>query len=311
MAALITTLGPRRAEELGLILPHEHIFANFDGLDLTPAWRVAKDDVLELLAQPIADAKAAGVSVLVEATSLGGGRRADILLAVSQGLGIPIVAATGIFREPWIGEYVRRHGEALLAQWMELEIADGIDGGPLHAGWIKLRSGDERLTEEQTVLLTAAARAAGVTGVAIGSHTVAGKVAEHQVDVVERSGYRADRFIWIHAQVENDFAWNVKLAQRGAWIEYDGIGDSPGDDVYIKRILRLWDAGYGERILLSQDRGWYDPLKPGGGVPKPYTYLPQVFLPKLLDAGLTQAAIEQMTIHNPFQAYATDYEIRY
>lgn len=39
MAELITTLGAKREEELGMILPHEHIFANFptgDDLDCKP-----------------------------------------------------------------------------------------------------------------------------------------------------------------------------------------------------------------------------------------------------------------------------------
>jgi hypothetical protein len=28
------------------------------------------------------------------------------------------------------------------------------------------------------------------------------------------------------------------------------------------------------------DRGWYDPAQPGGGEPKPYTYLVEEFLPQ-------------------------------
>jgi phosphotriesterase-related protein len=160
------------------------------------------------------------------------------------------------------------------------------------------------------VLVRAAARAGAATGVVIGSHTVAGRVASRQVDIIEEADYAAGRFIWIHAQVEPEFTWNLELARRGAWIEYDGIGDSPADVVYVDRILRMWDAGYGGRILLSQDRGWYDPVKPGGGVPKPYTYLTDIFLPKLAAEGLSDQQIRQMTTHNPFNAYATDHTLR-
>ena len=42
-----------------------------------------------------------------------------------------------------------------------------------------------------------------------------------QLDVIEAEGYRADRFISIHTQEEKDFAYNVAVAERGAWIEYD------------------------------------------------------------------------------------------
>jgi phosphotriesterase-related protein len=68
----------------------------------------------------------------------------------------------------------------------------------------------------------------------------------------------------------------------------------------------MWDAGCGARILLSQDRGWYDPVKPGGGVPKPYTYLTDTFLPKLAAAGMADEQIRQMTVHNPCTAFATE-----
>ena len=33
MAQLITTLGPKRADEMGLILPHEHIFVDLRTAD--------------------------------------------------------------------------------------------------------------------------------------------------------------------------------------------------------------------------------------------------------------------------------------
>jgi phosphotriesterase-related protein len=68
--------------------------------------------------------------------------------------------------------------------------------------------------------------------------------------------------------------------------------------------LRLLDAGFGEQLLLSHDRGWYDPAQPGGGEPKPYTYLSEVFLPKLRSAGVDEATIRQLTEENPFRAFA-------
>jgi phosphotriesterase-related protein len=306
MPAIITTLGLRRAEDLGLILPHEHIFANFDSLDHAAAHAVRAADVLRHVGPYLSAAKAAGVTALVDATSLGGARRADILRDVSAAIGLPVVVATGIFREPWIADSVVEHGEDGLKEWMVQEILAGIEDSGVHAGWIKLRSGDHELSPAQTVLVRAAARAGSDSGVAIGSHTVAGCVAARQVDLIEEAGYAASRFIWIHAQVEPDFTWNLDLARRAAWIEYDGIGDSPADEVYIDRILRMWDAGYGDRILLSQDRGWYDPVQPRGGVVKPYTYLTETFLPKLAAAGLGKEQIRQMTVQNPFEAYATD-----
>ena len=153
-------------------------------------------------------------------------------------------------------------------------------------------------------MLRAAARAAAEVGAVIGSHTIRGRVARDQLDTIEASGYTAEQFIWIHASAEPDFDLNLELARRGAWIEYDFIGKPDTDDLHIERIKRMLDAGLGGRLLLSHDRGWYDPAQPGGGIPKPFTYLSEIFLPKLRAAGVDDPTIRRLTHDNPFRAFA-------
>ena len=99
---------------------------------------------------------------------------------------------------------------------------------------------------------------------------------------------------------------NLEMARRGAWIEYDWIGGNGTDEQTLYRVLRLLDAGLGHRLLLSQDRGWYDPAQPGGGTPRSFTYLCERFLPKLRAAGVDEATIRQMTCDNPFRAFAVE-----
>jgi phosphotriesterase-related protein len=130
-------------------------------------------------------------------------------------------------------------------------------------------------------------------------------VVRHQLDILEAAGYTADRFIWIHTQAEPDFDLHLEMARRGCWLEYDAIGsDDFGDDFFIERIQRVLAAGFGHKLLLSHDRGWYDPAQPGGGTPKPYTYLYDLFLPKLRASGVDEATIRQLTHSNPFNAFA-------
>jgi phosphotriesterase-related protein len=57
-------------------------------------------------------------------------------------------------------------------------------------------------------------------------------------------------------------------------------------------------------LLLSQDRGMYDAAQPGGGTPRPYTYLTEHFVPALQTAGVDDATIRQLTEANPFAAFA-------
>jgi phosphotriesterase-related protein len=140
----------------------------------------------------------------------------------------------------------------------------------------------------------------------IGSHTIRGRVVREELDIIEAMGYDAGRFIWIHTQAEPNFEIHLEIARRGAWLEYDAIGNVEGenDDYYVQHIQRLLEAGFGDQLLLSHDRGWYDPALQGGGVPKPYTYLPEQFLPKLRSVGVDEGMIHQLTVHNPFQAFA-------
>ena len=302
MTNIYTTLGPKSSAELGLILPHEHIFVDLRTWD-TPGYAQAEtQEVIELMAPEIARAQAAGVTAIVECSTVGVGRRADIDLAVSEATQMPLVVPTGVYREPWVPDWVHQASESFLADWMLGELLGEIEDSGVQAGWIKLSAGDDGLTASETKILRAAAAAGRQTNAVIGSHTVRGSVVRDQLDIIDAMGYAPDRFIWIHTQAEPDFALHLEMARRGAWLEYDWI--SSDDDRDVENILRLLEAGLGDQLLLSHDRGWYDPALPGGGVPKPYTYLVDEFLPKLRTSGVDEAAIEQITHTNPFQAFA-------
>ncbi len=302
MASLITTLGPKSSSELGMILPHEHIFVDLRTWD-TPGYAQAQaEEVIQLMAPEMTRAREAGVTAIVECSPVGVGRRADIDRAVSLATELPVVVPTGIYREPWVPDWVHAASEAELAVWMLSELQGEIEASGVQAGWIKLSAGDDGLTSCETKILRSAVTAGRETNAVIGSHTIRGRVVRDQLDIIEAMGYTADRFIWIHTQAEPDFALHLEMALRGAWLEYDAIGENDGRD--LQNVQRLLEAGLGNQLLLSHDRGWYDPALPGGGVPKPYTYLPDQFLPKLRNVGVDEAAIVQLTHVNPFQAFA-------
>ena len=306
MPQLITTLGPVDEEAVNMILPHEHIFVDLR-VGNPPGF--AEADAANVVAQmgpELHRARAAGISVLVECTPVGVGRRADILKAVAEAVSFPILVPTGIYREPWIPDWAHRASEDELYDWMLGELQGEIELSGVQAGWIKLSAGDDGLTPCETKILKAAARAGVVTNAVIGSHTIRGAVVREQLTLIEREGYSPERFIWIHAQAEPDVDLNLEMARRGAWIEYDWIGnpDAFDDNFYIRRIQKLLDAGLGHRVLISHDRGWYDPALPNGGIPQPFTYINEHFLPRLRESGVDESTIRQFTHANPFEAFA-------
>jgi phosphotriesterase-related protein len=304
MPSLITTQGKKAAHEIGMILPHEHIFVDLCTWDKPHYAEAEASAVLALMSPEVEKAKAVGVTALVECTPLGVGRRVDMVKAVSDATNFPMIVPTGIYREPWITPWAHDASEDELYQWMLGELTGTIENTGVQAAWIKLSAGDDGITDCEAKILRAAAHAGKETHAVMGSHTIKGRVVRDQLDIIEAQGYTASRFIWIHTQAEPDFDLHLEMAKRGAWIEYDWIGgDGVSDETYISHIKRLLAAGYENQILLSHDRGWYDAGKPDFQ-PKPFTYISETFIPKLRDAGIDDATITRLTHTNPFNAFA-------
>jgi phosphotriesterase-related protein len=304
MASLITTLGPRTAEELGPILPHEHVFVDLRTWQQPGYGEADAPEVVEVMAPYLRDVQQQGVTAIVEPGPIGVGRRVDILLAVSQAVGLPLVAPTGVYREQWIPPFVRESSIEALRDLFVSELTDEIEDTGVRAGWIKIGASDHGITDAEGKVLRAAVAASIATGATIGSHTVNGAVAREQLDVIERAGGRPDRFVWIHAHAEPDRAIHRELARRGCWVELDGIGDPAEDQHFVDLTRDLLDAGFAESVLLSQDRGWFDPAQPRGGTPLPYTALFDRFIPLLAEHGVDDDILTTLTRHNPFRAFA-------
>ncbi|MBN1563965.1 MAG: esterase, partial [Anaerolineae bacterium] len=180
MTCLITTFGSLTADNLGMILPHEHVFVDLRPDHPADFGQADVADVIALMGPEIEKAGHAGVTALVECTPVGVGRRADILKAVSAATQFPLVVPTGIYREPWIPDWALNASEDELFAWMLGELTDQIrcNFAPgdvtsgVQAAWIKLSAGDDGITPAEAKILRAAARAGIATGAIIGSHTI-------------------------------------------------------------------------------------------------------------------------------------------
>lgn len=303
MTILHTTLGPRRRDELGLVLPHEHLFVDLRTPDVPGHGEAESADVVALMAPRMQEALERGVTAIVECSTGGVGRRVGHDLAVSRATGMPIVVAAGLYREPWIPAWAREVDDDALEEHVRQELTQGIDGTDVVAAWVKLSAGDDGMTTLEERVLRASARAARKIGALIGSHTVAGRVVLDQLAVLSEEDFPLERFLWIHTQVEQDQALHREVAERGAWIEYDHLGTVPTADV-VGLVDGVLEAGHERRLLLSHDAGWYDPALPGGGSPRPWTALTDDVLPALRERGVPEHTIRSLTVDNPFDAFA-------
>ncbi len=304
MKKLITTLGPMQIEDIGMMLSHEHIFTDLRTEAATGFGLADTDDVIATRKPELDRARQAGINVIVECTPIGVARRVDILLAVSKASGFSLVVPTGVYREPWLPDWVKAASMESLRAWMLGELQGNIGGTGVRAAWIKISAGDDGMTAHEAKVLEAAALAGIETNAVIGSHTVKGSTVRTQLDLLEKTGYRADRFIWIHTQAEPDISLHVEMARRGAWLSYDNVGSPESDEIILDCLLKMVGLGFTDQLLISHDRGWYDPAKPHGGVAEPFTHIVETFLPKLRAAGLEEFAIRKLMKDNPFHAFA-------
>jgi phosphotriesterase-related protein len=306
---LQTITGPAEAGDLGLILPHEHLFTDLRG-PTAPGYAQAEvEHVVGLVGPYIQAALAAGVTAMVECSTVGVGRKLAIQRRLADLFPLRIVVPTGIYKEAYTPASLRDVPAEYLAELWTRELSEGIEGTPVRAGFIKLAMSDDGPKPIEIRNLKAAASTSRATGAVIASHTIGGTVAHKEMDVLAAEGLDLHRFIWVHAQSETNRAVLLAAARRGAYVELDSIGASPQSTANIlATTLALLEAGYSNQILLSHDAGWYNPGRPDG-LPgdngfRGYTTLVDEFLPALKSRGVTDAQLRQLTAVNPFNAFA-------
>jgi phosphotriesterase-related protein len=309
MAKRIYTIkGPVETAALGLILPHEHLFTDLRGPHVPGYAQGEASAVIEVVAPYLVQAAAAGVTALVECSTVGVGRNLSILQSLADSTSIHILAPTGVYRDAYIPQSVRGMSEAELASLWTKELTEGIEGTSIRAGFIKLAMSDDGPAELEIRNLRAAARASQNSGAVIAVHTIGGKIARQEMDILEEAGLDLHRFIWVHAQTEPDLSILKEAAQRGASIELDTVGAPyQSQPELLEMALALIEAGFIDQLLLSHDAGWYDPSstdgRPSHGY-RGYTALTGDFIPAMSQRGVNEEQIRQITVNNPANAFA-------
>lgn len=303
-----TIKGSVETDSFGLILPHEHLFTDLRGPFVEGYAQTETSNVVRVVKPFLADAFASGVTALVECSTIGVGRNLEILQQLAETSPIHIIAPTGVYREAFMPSALREMGEDDLARLWIRELTRGIDGTSVRAGFIKLAMSDDGPTELEKRNLRAAAQASAATGAVIASHTIGGRVAREEMDVLTNAGHDLRRFIWIHAQTEPDIAIVKEAAGRGAFVEFDSVGaPHQSQAALIETTVELIQTGHIDHILLSHDAGWYNPAHPDG-LPndgfRGYTALAKEFLPALSAQGISDQQIRHITVNNPAHAFA-------
>jgi phosphotriesterase-related protein len=306
-----TVKGDVEVNSLGLMLPHEHLFVDLRGPTVEGYGVGDPEEVWQLMKPSLEAIEALGVTAIVDCAPLGVGRNIRVLRYLAERTPIHIIAPTGVYKEGFIPTNLLDVSAEYLTELWVRELTEGMDGTDSKAGFIKVALVDNGPTEIEIRNLKAAAAASQQTGAVVASHTIGGRAARQEMDILEGAGLDLRRFIWVHAHTEPDGAIHIEAAKRGAWVEFDAVGAGSWhpQDKLLDAAVALVEAGYADHIVLSHDAGWYEPGQPGG-VPKEgvrgYTALFEQFIPAMKGCGVPEETIRLITVTNPAQAYGIE-----
>jgi phosphotriesterase-related protein len=301
--SVMTVRGPIAPDDLGVTLSHDHIL--FDGWSMTPSYNLILDDE-DVLTAEVMKYRAAGGAAICDPTNVGIGRNPAGLARISNATGVHIVMGAGWYRERVYPEYVYQDTPNQLAERLIRELAVGVEGTGIRPGFIG-EVGTERghISPAEERVFRAVARAHRRTGCPIMTHTTHwGELALEQLDLLEEEGVDPQRVIISHLGDRPGVRWLLPVAARGAWIDIDNLAffDYAPLEVRADNVAALWDAGYGHKIMLSNDICQIDQLRFYGGCG--YGNVIENFLPLLEQRGLGKAQIVAMTQSNPAKAFA-------
>lgn len=333
VGAVQTVTGPRTADELGITQMHEHLVSDFrvylpDDAGAFAAETVRLDNLYELKTRLLNDNvlrvddievaveevtafAAAGGRTVVDSTSLGIGRDPQALAEVSRRTGVNVVMGSGWYVNESLSEAFAARSVESLAEEIEADLTVGVGDTGIRAGIIGEigLSWPHHLHEERS--LQAACLAQQRTGAALqihpGRHPESPRLA---MELALRAGADPSRTVICHVErTLTSVAEMIALAETGCVLEFDLFGQEssyyfvpsftgmPNDAGRVRYLQALMDAGFADRLLVSQDICTCVHLTRYGG--EGLHHLLRRVVPLMRRIGMTEAEVHRLLTCNP------------
>ncbi|SDI75031.1 phosphotriesterase family protein [Natribacillus halophilus] len=297
-----TVTGKIQPSQLGVCAAHEHLTIDLSRIKKDPD--TILDDEDGMRAELDAFYRAGG-RAMVEVTNDGMGRNAPLLARLSRESGVWIIASTGFYKDPYLPEYAKNWNAEQFAEHINQEVRNGIDDTGIYPGVIgEVGSSHQEMKPIEEELLKGAGLAGIETGLPVTTHTTLGTLGVEQVELFSELGLPMNQLIIGHQDLNSNRQEVLEVAKSGAFVAFDTIGKTNyrSDEDRLDSLLYLWENGYGSQILLSADLTRKSHWKKHGG--PGYDLVLTSFVPRLKEAGLKDADIEQMLVKNPAEAFS-------
>ena len=294
--------------DMGVDLEDEITLPSLGFLWREPQWSV-DNQILENYEDAVDElrwARRAGVTAVIEPTPIGLGRKPEALQRLGRELDMHIVAATGYYREKFHPPEVATMTVAEVENVMRRDLVDGMDGTGIRAGLIgELGTSGKQITPNEEKVLIAAARVQRETKVPVMVHTEGVRdTVLRALALLERNGADIEK---VHICHVNRAPWWKDVVSRGATIGLDCFGSifaidsetamNPTDHARIEDLRQIFDSGYGDKVLVSNDICMKMRLHKYGGWG--YDHIQTNLYPFLRRAGFTDGELSVLFEENP------------
>jgi phosphotriesterase-related protein len=256
MSDVQTVQGLVDADELGVVLVHEHV--RFRDEAVAAEWPERYDEQAELDAalDAVTAAKSRGVQTIVDPTAMFGGRDVRFMKRVAEQTGVRIVACTGIYSYDYLPHYFENRDVDVMADHFVSDIERGVQGTEIRAAFLKCAADAAGVTEHVEKIHRAVARASVQTGAPIMAHSMpAVATGPRQVEIFLEEGVDPARVQIAHCGDTDDVAYIEGLIERGVYVGLDRYGLEMFLPIAARNATaaELLRRGHAERVMISQD----------------------------------------------------------
>jgi phosphotriesterase-related protein len=329
MQKINTVTGTCTPQELGTTLVHEHLLIAWSGweADSVIVKGFKRNETLKFCVDRLQELKSLGVNTFMDPCPSDLGRDVDFMAEASAKSGLRVICATGLYKEDLGGAYFKFYRELGVAGVNEVadlyakELTEGIgDTGVKPAfikcatGVLKNEQGRPHITPYEEMCLRAAARASKATGAPITTHTDEAMLGLEQLAIFAEEGVAPQHVIVGHTGDTSNLAYHASIMDKGAYVGCDRFGLEMilSDRLRLATVIGLCGVGYEKQIVLSHDSvGCFKgramalsaALQPLIANWQP-THLFKNLIPRMKEAGVSDAKIKTMLVDNPRRWFA-------
>ncbi len=260
-----------------------------------------------------------GGGTIVDVTSIGIRRDPMALSRVSQATGLNVVMGAGWYQKLYHPADMDDKTVEDMTDEIVRDVTIGVGDTGIRSGIIgEVGIEGNPITENEVKSIRASGRASRATGAPISFHR--GGVGREKLTVIGilgEEGTDMSRVIFGHSDpIATDLDLMLELLDHGVYIQFDLLGrvgvplryapdgddfpsffTSAGTAAVADAIPRLIEAGYADRVLLSQDVCTKMQLKKYGGTG--FSFIQERFLPELRSRGISEEHIQMLMVGNP------------